>query len=484
MSASTAMKAPEVLWEEELKKTTAKYHIIGAWVAVVFNLVFGATDYINAQEHFEEFFIFRLCVSSLTAILLALRKPLGFSANFLIFVPFLLISIQNAFMWSLMDATLLQKHTLAYTALFIGAGMLVLWRIHWSIVVVVLSTIANIFFLTKNSVLSVEDILASGGLLTGTVMIFSIILIQTRFNLTKKEIIARLSLRESNKILNEQKSIIESKNKDITDSIRYAEKIQNALLPSLTKIKEHLPNSFVFYNPRDIVSGDFYWFKHVNEVSFIAAVDCTGHGVPGALMSMIGNTLLNKLIPLHSKPSMILNHMRKEVIETLGKNKDYSQRDGMDVALCKIDHENDILEYSGAYNPLVIIRNNELLEYKADRMPVGSHYGESKKFTNHQIKIQPNDSFYIYSDGFQDQIGEKRQKKYSSRKFKDLLLKIHKETPERQHQLLEQEMNEWRGSENQLDDILILGMKYTNSKEKNERSVFNKINTVHAASIG
>lgn len=162
----------KVAWKEELKKSSTKYHIVGAWVAVIFNLVFGATDYINVREHFEIFFLFRLCVSAIAAILLALRKPMGFSPEFLIFIPFLFISIQNAFMWSLMDAELLQKHTLAYIALFIGAGMLILWRIQWSIVVVILSIVANFVFLGINSKLPVSDILASGGLLTGTVMIF------------------------------------------------------------------------------------------------------------------------------------------------------------------------------------------------------------------------------------------------------------------------------------------------------------------------
>lgn len=349
-------RALEVEWEEALKRATIKYHIAGAWVAVIFNLIFGVTDYINVHHHFEVFFVFRLAVSSITAILLVLRKPLNISADFLIFVPVLLISIQNAFMWSLMDIEHLQKHTLAYIALFIGAGMLVLWKIYWSIIVVVLSIAANVFFFIQNSTLSTEEILVGGGLLTGTVMIFSIILIQTRYNLTKREIVTRLSLEESNKLLNEQKKIIESKNKDITSSIRYAKKIQEAILPSERSMKKHLPKSFVYYRPRDIVSGDFYWFKHADDISYIAAVDCTGHGVPGAFMSMIGNTILNKIVPEYrTQPAEILDEMRREVINTMEQSEENASRDGMDIAFCAINHQTNVIEYAGQQNAYRLI---------------------------------------------------------------------------------------------------------------------------------
>ena len=454
-------RALEVEWEEALKRATIKYHIAGAWVAVIFNLIFGVTDYINVHHHFEVFFVFRLAVSSITAILLVLRKPLNISADFLIFVPVLLISIQNAFMWSLMDIEHLQKHTLAYIALFIGAGMLVLWKIYWSIIVVVLSIAANVFFFIQNSTLSTEEILVGGGLLTGTVMIFSIILIQTRYNLTKREIVARLSLEESNKLLNEQKKIIESKNKDITSSIRYAKKIQEAILPSERSMKKHLPKSFVYYRPRDIVSGDFYWFKHADDISYIAAVDCTGHGVPGAFMSMIGNTILNKIVPEYrTQPAEILDEMRREVINTMEQSEENASRDGMDIAFCAINHQTNVIEYAGAFNPLCLIRNGELKEVKANRMPIGSYFGKiDRKYTNHKVQLKTGDTFYIYSDGFQDQIGGKGDRKYTSRKFKNLLKEIHDQTPEHQVETLENEIEAWRGSEDQLDDMLIMGVK-------------------------
>jgi phosphoserine phosphatase RsbU/P len=390
-----------------------------------------------------------------------MRKPIGLSADFLIFIPFLFISIQNAFMWSLMDAVDLQKHTLAYIALFIGAGMLVLWRIYWSVIVVVISIGANVFFLIKNSTLSIEEILASGGLLTGTVMIFSIILIQTRFNLTKREIISRLALEQSNKVLNQQKLIIESKNKDITASLTYAKRIQDAILPSEQSIKKYLKHSMVYYRPKDIVSGDFYWFRHINGVSYLAAVDCTGHGVPGAFMSMIGNLLLNKLIPKYTTPAQILNEMKKEVISTLGQTEDNMQNDGMDIALCVIDHKQKTVQYAGAHNPLYLIREGELIITKADRMPIGSFIGGvEKEFTNHTIVLKRNDTIYISSDGFQDQFDKNDDKKYSSKRFKNFLLKIHETEMNQQEALLENEMNAWKGNQDQLDDILVMGIKF------------------------
>lgn len=366
-------------------------------------------------------------------------------------------------MWSFMDAEHVQKHTMAYIALFIGAGMLVLWKIQWSIVIVVISIIANIVFLGLNSTLGVEEIMVSGGLLTGSVMIFSIILIQTRFNLTRREIIARLSLQKSNLQLNKQKQIIEAKNAHITASLNYAKRIQDAILPSEEEINKHLPGSYVYYRPKEIVSGDFYWYKHIDGVSYIAAVDCTGHGVPGAFMSMIGNTILNKLIPKYKTPAAILTQMRKEVIATLEKSGESAQRDGMDIAFCIIDHSEGIAEYAGAFNPFFLVREEEFKEIKADRMPIGFYYFEDNPnpFKNHRVELQSGDWIYLFSDGYQDQFGGERYRKYSSRRFKNLLCEISKSNATKQKQLLEEEFMRWKDEEEQIDDLLVMGIHYT-----------------------
>ncbi len=266
------------VWEEELKKVATKYHIIACWLAGVLDPLWVLSDISVMPDRWEEFFVIRLVVAALSLLGLAFRKKI--SVEMVAFIPVLGISLQNAYMYGVMDAEAFQKHTFAYVALFIGAGMVVFWKVIYSYIVVGLSIIANIIFLYLYSPLGLEEIMINGGLLTFTVAIFSILLIQTRFNLTKKEIIARLALAESNQILEEQKEIIEEKNKDITDSINYAKNIQEAVLPNLSEIDAVFKDHFVFYKPKDIVSGDFYWFANKGDKVLIAACDCTGHGVP------------------------------------------------------------------------------------------------------------------------------------------------------------------------------------------------------------
>lgn len=451
-------------WKLELKNTALKYHTIGAWVAIIFNLLFFVTDYINLPEHWLDFLTFRVCVSLTTLATLLLKDRLNLKVETIVFIPFLLISIQNAYMWSFMDAAGVQKHAFAYFALFIGGGMLILWTTYFSIVLVILSIISNVFFFWLNSTLSVDQILANGGLLTVVVMVFSIFLIYTRYNLTKKEIIARLSLKESYEKLNEQKEIIESKNKNILSSINYAKRIQNAILPPNSLLKKHFSEHFIIFKPKDIVSGDFYWFSNKGDKSIIVAADCTGHGVPGAFMSMIGNSLLNKLIVdfSHRQPADILYKLRQEVISAVsqGGYDEPESQDGMDIAICAIDHESNYIEYSGAFNSLYIVRNGELLETKANRMPIGRYLKKDKDpFTNHKIKIEKGDAVYLFSDGFPDQFGGPDNKKIGSKRFKELFVSLAGQSMDKQKEKLENHFEEWKGEVGQLDDVLVIGFR-------------------------
>lgn len=451
-----------VNWQSELNKVAERYHRIGAWVAIIFNTVFFITDYINIHEYWTLFLIVRLVVSGITLLTLLLRKPLQLSTSALIFVPFLLISIQNAFMWSLMDAEHLQKHTLAYIALFIGSGMLILWRMYYSIIVVVVSLAANIIFFYFDSELTIEEDLANGGLLTFTVAVFSIILIQTRYDLTKKEIIARLALKEANANLEIQKGLVEEKNNEVTKSIRYAQRIQEAILPENSTISKHLPEHFVLFKPRDIVSGDFYWFDHIDGKSIVAVADCTGHGVPGAFMSMIGNTLMNKIIAegKNTDPADILFEMRHEIIASLKQTERSEPKDGMDVALCIIDHAKKELHFSGAFNPLILVQKGIVRKIKGSRMPVGFYYDKNDTpYESHSISYEQGDSFYIMSDGFADQFGGKNDRKFGAKRFRDLVESIQSESMELQKARLEEEHQKWKKSTPQLDDILIIGAK-------------------------
>ncbi len=255
--------------------------------------------------------------------------------------------------------------------------------------------------------------------------------------------------------------IILQKNKDITDSISYARKIQHAILPQNDLIKTYLPNSFVLYMTKDIVSGDFYWFAHINGSSIIAAVDCTGHGVPGAFMSLIGYNILNKIVNEQkiNDPKDILFELNNGILEALYKNESES-KDGMDIAICKINHKENTVDYAGAMRPLWIINNNELQEIKADKIPIGTtpeSRGSAIQFTTHTIHANKGDSFYIFTDGYADQFGGDRNKKYSTGKFKELLIKNSNQPFNIQEQNCKTEHQLWKNNFEQVDDILVIG---------------------------
>jgi serine phosphatase RsbU (regulator of sigma subunit) len=267
---------------------------------------------------------------------------------------------------------------------------------------------------------------------------------------------------KANRILEEKNELISHQKQEITDSIRYASRIQNAVLPTANILNESLKDHFVLFIPRDIVSGDFYWFTKQQNKMILVASDCTGHGVPGAFMSMLGVSFLYEIVNKEGvmQPAKILNMLRDFVKLTLSQTgKKDEQKDGMDISLSMLDLENMKLEWAGAYNPLILIRNNEIIEYKADKMPVAIHITDHKPFTNHEIDLLPNDVFYMFSDGFPDQFGGKDGRKYMSKRFKNFLLEIHQRPMNEQRELLYQEHLDWRGDFEQIDDIVVFGVK-------------------------
>ena len=252
--------------------------------------------------------------------------------------------------------------------------------------------------------------------------------------------------------------------KHVTDSIRYAKRLQDAILPPDRFIRQVLPNSFVLFKPKDIVSGDFYWVSESDGKVIVAAIDCTGHGVPGAFMSIVGHNILKQsLATLQTiSPALILDKINVELSDTLHNGKeDVHTRDGMDVAIITIDFKNKELEYAGAFNPLYLVRDGVLQQFKADKFPVGFFLDEQhKKFTNHKIPLQTGDAIYIFSDGYSDQFGGPKGKKFMVKNFDQLIVRIHSFPVEEQKQLLDRNIEEWKnGIHEQVDDILIIGIK-------------------------
>jgi serine phosphatase RsbU (regulator of sigma subunit) len=255
-----------------------------------------------------------------------------------------------------------------------------------------------------------------------------------------------------------------SKNKDITDSILYAKGIQSALLPKPNYIHQHFPESFLITLPKDIVSGDFYWFSEYKGKTIVAVGDCTGHGVPAALISMIGYNMLNYIVNMLdiTNPAHILKRLNFEIQEAFNQDeKEATIRDGMDIAICVIDKNNNLLEFAGANRPLYYVKNGELQIIKGDKKCIGGIWeDDNKRFIKHSIPIDSINSIYLFTDGFLDQFGGKFGKKFLSRRFQNLLSSVNGHIMNEQKEILMNALNDWKGDEEQTDDICVLGLRF------------------------
>jgi sigma-B regulation protein RsbU (phosphoserine phosphatase) len=283
----------------------------------------------------------------------------------------------------------------------------------------------------------------------------------------KKQILENQNIELEKKVIErtsevvQQKEVIEIKNKEITDNLTYAKRIQSAILPDIKLIYKALEQSFILYLPKDIVSGDFYGFAQKNNKVLIAAADCTGHGVAGAFMSMIGSALLNQIINEKNitTPSFILDELNDGIIHSL-KQKESDSNDGMDISICSFDLEKKTMEFAGANRPLWLIRNNQLLVFKPNKFPIGGlQILHDEKFKQDEIKLQMNDSIYIFSDGYSDQFGGEKGKKLMSGKFKELLLSIQNLSMHDQEKYLYHHFQKWKMNNEQVDDVLVIGIR-------------------------
>ena len=253
---------------------------------------------------------------------------------------------------------------------------------------------------------------------------------------------------------------IEEMNTKLTDSIEYAKKIQNASLPKKACLDAVMPEYFVLLKPRDIVSGDFYWVGQVEYKLVVVAADCTGHGVPGAIMSMFGVAYLHEIVGVkgETSPAAILNELRQIIINSLQQNEDSEVKDGMDMSVIAIDSSTNSIEFSGAFNPLFFIRDQQLKVVPADRMPVS--YGEiDQSFSNHVIPYQKGDCFYLFSDGFAAQFGGQHDKKLKQNGFQQMILNHHLLPMEEQRKRFDDFFIEWKGGHEQVDDVLLMGIR-------------------------
>ncbi|MFH0841025.1 MAG: SpoIIE family protein phosphatase [Bacteroidota bacterium] len=282
---------------------------------------------------------------------------------------------------------------------------------------------------------------------------------------TRRLVKTRKLLKEKERALEDigkRKAELEFRDKNLTDSLIYAQRIQEALLPSEEYFRTHFRESFIFFRPKDIVSGDFYWIGEKDDRIFIAGADCTGHGVPGALMSMIGLEIIEKTINEDNIiiPADILAVLNKSLEKTFSRQKNIGTiiRDGMDIGLCVIDRKKKKAEYAGAFFPLYLIREDKLIEFSGDKLIIGMNTA-GLSYANHEIELMDNDIIYIFSDGYVDQFGGTENKKFMYRRFRYLLTTIHRFPVNDQKAILDENIKTWMSGNHQVDDIMVIGFR-------------------------
>jgi serine phosphatase RsbU (regulator of sigma subunit)/Tfp pilus assembly protein PilF len=292
------------------------------------------------------------------------------------------------------------------------------------------------------------------------ITVFIIIIVTLLLGLLFKQ----FSLKQkSNLLLEEQNNLITTQKKEITDSINYASIIQRAILPLAVEFNQLFPKNFIFYHPKDIVSGDFYWCGQKEKIKVVIAADCTGHGVPGAMMSMVGSNILSQAFNELNiiAPKEILHFLDNGISKSLHQNESIQlAKNSLDLSICVIDEENHIMLYGGSMNPIYLIRNKQLMVLKTDKLPIGYHLGDSKKeFITYSLKFEKGDRIYLFTDGISDQFGGEKGKKLMAKKFQQILIEIQDYGMNQQSELFNKFMNDWKGAYEQTDDILLIGIE-------------------------
>ena len=443
----------------ELTKLTRANHDLVIRVVTVLNVLFAISDYFTAPNFWISFLVIRVVITTIFFSVYYFQEQLSIHPKWTLYIAYLGCIIENSYMYNVLDAVTLQKFTFSFITTFIGAGLFAIWNLRLSIVAVIFSIALNAILFVLLSPITLNEFLSNGAFLTLMVAIFSIIPIHTRMSALIKEITYRFQLASAS-------NVIADKNKNILDSIEYAKRIQDAMLPAQKDLDALPVDCFVFYQPKDIVSGDFYLFNHSvqkeSRVMIAAIGDCTGHGVPGALMSILGMSSLQEIYANDEpqSPHQILDQLRKKITINLKQTGEMGeQKDGMDLGLIHYFSDDRRLEFAGANLPVWIVRQNELIECKGDRFPIGIHYGKEQPFTLQSINLEIGDWIYLFTDGFADQLGGELGKKYLSKNFKKFLLSISHLTSKEQHESIRTEFTNWKNQQDQLDDVLVFGLK-------------------------
>jgi serine phosphatase RsbU (regulator of sigma subunit) len=464
-------------WMTEYARLGNQYAQLAAWL-IIFTYPFGIiADIQFIPEHkLYTYLLIQLFPSFVILLTLIIRRFYYFEHEYLV--------LMMAFSIFTSATHRVEGQSIIYYIInnglcFVGSASLMIVRRLYPIIIVIFVILVNILvqiFIYQEDL--IKYLSRDGGLVILVLGLVFLFVANFRYQILRSNFINSLRLTQSYRLLEsksrqieEQNEIIQQKNEDITASINYAERIQKAILPSLDYIRTLLPECFIFFKPRDIVSGDFYWFGKVKESIVITAVDCTGHGVPGALMSMIGNQLLNQIILEKeiSKADVVLNELQIELRRSL-KRQGANIQDGMDIALLIIHPSEKKMEYSGAKNPLVYIQNQELNIIKADLFSIGSNSQDEAEYTfqGHTIDISIPTTCYLYSDGFQDQFGGSKGKKFMTTQFRELLHTIHQESIENQEKILENTLNHWmQPNYRQVDDVLVIGLNLAQFAQSN-----------------
>jgi len=450
-------------------------------------LFLGALDWFFVEENFFIFILFRLIVIFIGVIFWILGQVYQWRTEVSFYILLLLPILHLSWAFTQVNLPFTIVYFAEYSLILLASSFLILWKpIHTQIIIfVVILSLASSYLIFQTSEVDINGYFLNGGFLLVFVLLFIFPINKMRYEQALRKIKIELTAEKSKSQLyiqhveiTKQKGLVENQNKtlqiqkeqlevtfqQITDSLHYAQRIQKAILSDEQKGLEYFNSSFVFFKPRDIVSGDFYWFSNQKNKQIVIMADCTGHGVPGAFMTMLGTTALNEIINEGSiyEPDKILSALDQKILDNLqsGKNK---VEDGMDIGVLVFDRSDRKIAFAGAKTPLYYKNNTQevIQTIKGAKYPVGSsQFGNQKNFETQEIKWQEDTWFFLASDGFQDQFGGEEGKKFMKPEFRELLNRISLETtPEKAKQILENTLSQWQGKLPQTDDILVIGMK-------------------------